>query len=697
MNTEFDVVVIGAGSAGLTAAVGFKKVGKRVLLIEREHIGGECTNTGCVPSKALLHHAKAYYHATQISGKNTQTSEYRERAFPYVRGKIAEILEEETPEVFEKLGITVVMGEATFTAPCQVAVSGVTYSFKRAIIATGSSPRLIDIPGLDPTTVLTNQNVFGLDTIPARTLIIGAGPIGLEMGQAFAMLGSTVTIASIDTEFAKLEDPAIRPLLQQKFTSLGITLELNAVIQKIEHGEAVLARTVSEATETFSVPFDKILIAIGRVPNLPPGLEAAHIKASEYGITVDSQYKTSNKYVYAIGDVSQRAKFTHTADDTARQVVTRVVSRGLLRVNNRKAIPKVTYTQPEIAQVGLSWNDAIAKYGERQLMRIEIPFTKNDRAKTEDDTTGLLVVIAKRLNGVVLGAHIIGPAAGEILTVFTLAIDQKISLWKLRSLIYAYPTYSLIIKKAGDEFFGRQLTELKSDLKNLFRRQAPKLVALLFWLTLIISFQTYRIENGLSYSDLLLNLISFFTSTMWGPVIYIGLYAIRPLVLFPATLLTALSGTLFGFWWGVLYTIVGENASANFAYWIGRFFGKDIKLEDSIIGNWVEALRARPFEAVLFMRLFYMPFDLTNYGAGILKINWSSYFMATLIGILPGLTTFVALGAALNLAEFSENGLSFDAFDPRFIALSVAIFVVSIILSKYLKRWHAAKTKVVVK
>jgi uncharacterized membrane protein YdjX (TVP38/TMEM64 family) len=275
-----------------------------------------------------------------------------------------------------------------------------------------------------------------------------------------------------------------------------------------------------------------------------------------------------------------------------------------------------------------------------------------------------------------------------MLSLFTLAIDRKVSLWKLRSLIYAYPTYSLVVKKAGDQFFARQMGDLKVDLLRVLKRHAPKFIALIFWVSLIVAFQNYRIDNNLSYSDVLLSLIDFFTSTLWGPAIYMLMYALRPLLLFPATLLTALSGTLFGFWWGVVYTVVGENASANFAYWIGRFFGKDMKLENSLIGNWVEALRARPFGTVLFMRLFYVPFDLTNYGSGILKINWRSYFTATLIGIMPGVTTFVALGAALDLEEFSANGLTFDAFDPRFLVLSVAIFIVSLGLSRFLKRWN---------
>jgi len=185
------------------------------------------------------------------------------------------------------------------------------------------------------------------------------------------------------------------------------------------------------------------------------------------------------------------------------------------------------------------------------------------------------------------------------------------------------------------------------------------------------------------------DLLTFFTDTIYGPLAYMILYAIRPLIFFPATLLTALSGALFGFWWGILYTVIGENASANFAYWIGRFFGKDLRLEDSFIGNWVTALCKRPFEAVLFMRLFYVPFDLTNYGSGILRVKWIPYFLATVIGIMPGLTTFVALGAALDIEEFQENGLSFDVFDPAFLILSVVIFITSVVGSKFLRRWKA--------
>ena len=355
MKQQYDVVVIGAGSGGLTAAVGFSKVGKKVLLVEREHLGGECTNTGCIPSKALLHHARTYYQATQVAGNTTAGDTYRSEAFQYVRNIIDGVLAEETPETFQKLGIDVVLGEAVFASRCAVTVSETTYGYKTAIIATGSSPRMIDVPGLDMSTVLTNQNIFSLNDVPAKLLIIGGGPIGMEMAQAFAMLGSKVTIVERSDTFARLEDEVLRPYIKASFQKLGITIKTNAMVERVEGLSAYFDEIKDEEkTGSFTVEFDRVLMAIGRVPNIPDGLEHAGIKADKRCVMVDSQHRTSNKYVYAIGDVAQTYKFTHTADDIARQVVARVASRGFLRVNKRKAIPKVTYVTPEVAQVGMS-------------------------------------------------------------------------------------------------------------------------------------------------------------------------------------------------------------------------------------------------------------------------------------------------------------------------------------------------------
>lgn len=692
ISKTYDVIVIGAGSGGLSAAVGFTKIGKKVLLIEREHMGGECTNSGCIPSKALLHHAKAYYGAKMLSGGSSDLDAYRQGALAYTQGKIDEILKDEKPEDFEKMGMDVVLGEAIFEKPCVLIVGEKRYGFKKAIIATGSSPREISIQGLKKEDILTNQNIFTLSEIPENLLVIGAGPIGLEMGQAFAMLGSNVTIVSRDDRFAALEDEKISPILQKKFEDMGVRILLRAELKEAQNRVGlVTVRNSEKKEEIIRVPYDKVLLAIGRVPNIPQGLKEAGIAYDERSVLVDKQYRTSNKDVYAIGDVSQKFKFTHTADDTARQVVTRIASKQILRVNRKKAIPKVTFTSPEVASVGMSNKDVCKKYDCTEYLRIEVPYTKNDRAKTDSASEGLLVLIVRKLTGTVLGANIIGPSAGEIIAVFTLAIDQKISMWKLRSTIYAYPTYSLIVKRAGDMFFAETMGNLKSDLKRIARKHVFKLIALVFWAALLFSFHEYRVANDLTLKEMLIILYDFVTTTTWGPVVYMLVYALRPLIFFPATLLTALSGLIFGLPLGILYTIVGENMSANLAYWIGRFFEKDMRLEDSFMGRWVEALCKRPFMSVLFMRLFYVPFDLTNYGSGILKVKWRAYALATFIGIMPGLATFVALGAGIK--DIRSFELSVGSFDFVSLGVAIVVFVVSLMLSKYLKRWHSTREK----
>jgi len=691
MEKEYDVVVIGAGSGGLTAAVGATKIGKSVLLVEKEHMGGECTNSGCVPSKALLNVAKDYHKATKIAGKTTESDTYRDAAFTYVRNTIDSFLEHETPETFEQLGIDVVLGEAVFNTKCSVKVGETMYQYKKAIIATGSSPRQLKVEGLGEEHILTNQNIFELESIPNRTLVIGAGPIGLEMGQALSMLGSEVTIATIDKEFGRLEDEAIRPKLREAFDNLGVKILTQAFISKVEGQTASFdIKDDNQILDRVKVGFDKVLVAIGRVPNIPAGLEEAGIKHDDHCIMVDNQFRTSNKYVYAVGDVSQRLKFTHTADDTSRQVIARIASKGWLRINKRKSVPKVTYTAPEVAQVGMSWKEAQDKYDESQLMRIEVPFDENDRARTNAEyRLGHLVVIARRLNGAILGAHIIGPNAGELINTFTLAIDEKVSMWKLQKLIFAYPTYSLVIKKAGDKFVGQQLADLKPDLLSLLKRNSPKFIAAVLWVGLIMGISSYQSAHEMTTTETALKIFDFVSMTAWGPIVYIIFYAIRPITFFPATALTILSGIFFGFLWGTILTVIAATLSASVAYTVGRFFGAGLKLEDSVLGNWITALRKNTFEAVLTTRLIFLPFDLISYAAGVLQTRFAPFVTATFFGILLGTATFVSIGASLDLEEFKMEGFSFSVLDPKFLGLSAGIFIISLFLSRFLKRWKA--------
>jgi uncharacterized membrane protein YdjX (TVP38/TMEM64 family) len=322
-------------------------------------------------------------------------------------------------------------------------------------------------------------------------------------------------------------------------------------------------------------------------------------------------------------------------------------------------------------------------------MRIEVPFAHNDRAKTDEATNGVLIVIAKRISGRVLGAHIIGPAAGEMISVFTLAIDQKISLWKLQKVIFAYPTYSLIIKKAADQFVGRQISDLRTDVLNSIKHHAPKLIAATLWITAIIGFNQYQTTQGLTTTQTAINIFDGITMTIWGPLLYILIYAIRPVTFFPATALTILAGIFFGLVWGTMLTVVAATLAAGVAYMVGRFFGANLKLERTALGNSITALRENTFSAVLTMRLIFLPFDLVSYAAGILRTKFVPFILATFIGIILGTATFVSIGASLNVAEFEANGFSFDLYAPQFLLLSAAIFVVSLGVSKIVQRWKS--------
>jgi pyruvate/2-oxoglutarate dehydrogenase complex dihydrolipoamide dehydrogenase (E3) component/uncharacterized membrane protein YdjX (TVP38/TMEM64 family) len=684
MKTNYDVVVIGAGSGGLTTAVGLAKVGKSVLLVERDTIGGECTNSGCIPSKALLHHAKTYYNTVKISGVNGNTENFRREAFSYVRAKIDETLTHETPAHFEKLGITVVSGEAIFTGKKTLSISGQTYQFKKAIIATGSSPRLIDIQGLDTTKILTNQNLFTLEAIPARTLIVGAGPIGMEMGQALAMLGSNVTILDNGQIFAKLEDPAIQPIIKQACLDLGITILQQATIEHVEDGTAFV--TEAGNSRPHAIAFDKVLIAIGRVPNIPSGLDTAGIRYDTAGITVNSYSRTSNHRVYALGDVANSLKFTHVADDVARGVVTHIATQSLVRQKS-KAVPKVTYTEPELAQVGQSYIEAVRMYGENNIHRIEVPFSQNDRARTDNAENGVIVVIVKRLTGKILGAHIACNRAGELIALFTIAIDNNLSLWKLRRTIYAYPTYALIVKKAGDIFFAKQISTLKKDLSQKIISLLPKVVLATAWTIGLFTLYRYMDTNNVSVETFVFQLFDFITQTAWGPLLFILAYTIRPVTFLPGTILTILSGVFFGLWGGIVYTTIGANLSAALAYFIGRYFGGKTTTESvGVFGRFAAACRAKPFISILTMRLLFLPYDAVNYGSGFLKIPFWPYINATIIGSTLGIATFVAVGASISIEEFKSEGFTTDALNGSFLLLSALIFITSLAVAKLLQK-----------
>ncbi len=672
--TPYDSAVIGAGSGGLTVAVSLARLGKSVLLIEKDKPGGECTHNGCIPSKALLYAAKQALPS--------------DKAFLYTQSKILEVYEEESPEMLEKIGITYLSGEAEFTSKKTLSVQGQNYSFTKAVIATGSSPRMIEIPGLDTKLILTNQNFFKQSVIPSRLLILGSGPIGLEMAQAASRLGSKVTIITRETHVGSLYHSQISSVVACSFQEMGVEILADADLVRVEGTTAYVKHNEREITRDF----DKILIAIGRIAHMPEGLEVAGVTYTTRAIAVNAHYQTSNKHIYAIGDVSSPHTFTHMANHAGRVVVKHIASRGWL-TSKRPAVPKVVYTTPEIAQVGLGYSQAIEEHGEENLVVSVQKLAPLDRARTDSVENGVCVVISKRLSGKIIGAEIAGPHAGELLASFTLAVEHGISMWKLSATVYPYPTLSEVVKKTADQFTLHTLSNIRGELSFAVKKYAAKVFALLFWLGMLIVLFSVTNAQGLSHADAIRLLYTFLTENMWGPLIYVVTYVLRPLIFFPATVLTTLSGALFGLPMGILLTIIGENGSANMAYWVGRFFGKDSKLENnSIIGPYVSRAQEFPFMTVLLMRFLYAPFDLVSYSSGIMRITWSAYFMATLIGILPGLITFVALGASLNteviFAAFEEGSIASlsKGIDLRMLACTAVLFIASLFLARYIKK-----------
>jgi len=410
-------------------------------------------------------------------------------------------------------------------------------------------------------------------------------------------------------------------------------------------------------------------------------------------VVVDKNYRTTNRAVYALGDIADRLKFTHVADTVAREVVKHILSHGLLSIKIGK-IPKVTYLEPEIAQVGLSWTDTVDAFGIDRVYRLEIPLTKLDRAITDSTTEGVLVVIAKRLSGKIIGAHMAGPRAGEITALFTLAIDNGISLWRLGRTTYAYPTYTQLIKLASMTFLATQLTNLKIDSFAFLKRHALKVSLLLIWALALIWLFNYLAERDLTPLTLAVMLFTFITQSIWGPLLFIIAYTIRPLTFLPATAMTVLAGTFFGLWWGIIYTIIGANLGASLAYIIGRFFSSKTPTsasDTSLFTRFGEQCRTSPFMTILTMRLLFLPYDLINYGAGILRVPYLAYIFATVIGTLLGTIMFVSLGASVSVPELITSGISNNIVDIKFILLSAVIFTFTLLITKLTTHYTTVK------
>jgi pyruvate/2-oxoglutarate dehydrogenase complex dihydrolipoamide dehydrogenase (E3) component len=467
---ETDILVIGAGSGGLSVAAGAVQMGARVVLLEAAEMGGDCLNHGCVPSKALIASAGAAHgmaHASRYGVGDAQPQVDYAAAMGHVQGVIETIAPVDSQERFEGLGVRVIRAFGRFVSDRAVEAGGYHITARRIVIATGSSPMVPPIPGLEDVDYLTNETLWKLRERPDHLLVMGGGPIGMEMAQAHRRLGSQVTVLEGSRALGR-EDPEAAQLVLERMRAEGIEIVEGSDVAEVSAEGGVTAVLKDGRRFTGS----HILVAVGRRVNMQGlDLERAGIKSTKAGITVDDHLKTSNRRVYAIGDAAGGLMFTHLAGYHAG-IVVRSAVLGLPAKAKTAHIPRATYTKPELAQVGLTEAEAREAHGGKlTVARAELDH--NDRAIAERRTTGFIKVMVVR--GKPVGATIVGEQAGELAALWSLAIANGLKMSAISAMVAPYPTIAELNKRAAGNYFSPKLFEndLVKGVVRIVQRWLP--------------------------------------------------------------------------------------------------------------------------------------------------------------------------------------------------------------------------------
>lgn len=456
----YNLVAIGGGTAGLISAIGTAGLGGKVALIERHLMGGDCLNVGCVPSKALIapSHLARKMRTAQEFGLTPSTITASD--FPKVMERLrrirADISQNDSAKRYTEKGVDVFIGEAKFTGRNTVEVDGQEIRFKKAVITTGARAVHPNIPGLADTGYLTNETIFNLTERPEHLIVIGGGPIGCELAQAFSNLGSRVTIIE-KMRFLSREDPEASAILADVFDREGIEVLLEAAVERVSTDGVMKKVHIMHNGEQKIIEGDQIMVGLGRAPNVDNlGLEAAGVEYdARRGVTVDDHLRTSNPNIYAAGDCCMQYKFTHAADAAAQIVIQNALFGGKKKLS-ALTMPWCTYTSPEIAHVGLYEHDAKDKGIATDSYKFEM--AENDRAQAEGDTEGFVKVVVKKGSDKILGATIVAAHAGEMINEISVAMAAEMGLGKIGGVIHPYPTQSEAIKRTAGLYNQTRLT-----------------------------------------------------------------------------------------------------------------------------------------------------------------------------------------------------------------------------------------------
>lgn len=457
---DLTAIVIGSGSAGLTVAIGLAGLGRRVAVVEVGSVGGDCTNVGCIPSKTLLH---------QAAMASTMP-------WDAVRRTRDDLEAEESAMLGAHEAIDFVRGRARIGADGTVEVTGTdgttrTLDATHVVIATGSAPMTVDIEGLAEPTLLTNETLFELAETPAHLTIVGGGAIAVEMATAHRRLGARVTMIEAAPRLLPREDPEVSAMVAESFRDAGVDVHLGTTARSFAEHE----RTLTLNSGAIVDGVDRVLMAVGRRPRIAGlGLEALDI-AMDRGITTDTWGRTSRRGLWAVGDVTGATATTHGANAMARRTVRAIGLPWLPRVGSAPTIPGAVFGDPEVASVGLSLDDLDHRWPEAARLHLRVDLADTDRGLTDQVVSGAVIVDVARLSGRILRASIVGPGAAQAIGIFTLAIDEDISMHRLYRMVHPYPTFASAIGAVADEFTRATLTDLPGEAATWVRHLPRRL------------------------------------------------------------------------------------------------------------------------------------------------------------------------------------------------------------------------------
>jgi len=675
---DFDTIVIWAWSGWLTVSIWLASAGKKVALIEKWLIWWDCTNTGCVPSKAFIDIAKKNYEKKE----NKNISEILSQ----VRDTRQIIVDEETPQKIEQHWMKVIQWYGKIIWKNSVEINNNTITAKNIILSTWSHAKIIEIDGLRSSQLLTNENIFEQTDNIKDIVIMWWGYIWCELAEAFANSWVNVSIIQRNKVLIPHEEIESSELIQKEFEQKWIKIYLNTIIKKVEWNKLILENRENKSIQ--KLEFDKILQSLWRQANVSNlWLKENNIEFSDKWIKTDKYNRTSIKNIFAIWDcVENSPMFTHWANNQWRWVIRNIIFPYIKSSTKKAVLPSTLYTNIEIARVWKTQQELLQHYNSQDIVTKIMYFSQNDRSILTNDTKWFIKIHFKRISGKILWATIAGSHAWEMLPVLTSAMQNNTSAYKLAKIVYAYPTKAEIIKKICDQFVISTLWNIRNEIKYYFKDNILQIITAWIWITIIYSYFYYKSVNNLTNLDLAQWIYNFVSSTFWWPIIYILLYTFRPIIFFPATLMTFMSWALFWVWWGFLFTMIWENLSANFAYLLGKVFWKKLIKPEStgMISDLKEKVSENAFISILMTRLLFFPFDLVNYVSGILKVKWKGFLFGTLIWIIPwALIVVIAWASVENAQEFDLSQISFNM---NMIFVSIWLLIVSLWVAKYLKK-----------